>query len=39
MSRKEQSGTSKPSPMASLSRIVLRLDQAGLTGEKLEEAP
>lgn len=38
MSRKEQPGTSKPSPMASLSRIVSRLDQARLTGEKLEEA-
>lgn len=38
MSRKEQSGTSKPSPMASLSRIVSQLDQARLTGEKLEEA-
>ena len=38
MSRKEQPGTSKPSPMASLSRIVSRLDQARLTGEKLEIA-
>lgn len=39
MSRKEQSGTSKPSPMASLSRIVSHLDQARLTGEKMEEMP
>ena len=38
MSRKERSDTPKPSALAALSRIVSLLDQAGLTGEKLEDA-